>query len=91
MSASAIPSAPRAPIRESLRIAGEKVTRDRIMVAYHELYPAYGFNEHKGYGTPVHLAAIQQHGPCPIHRMTFAPIRPVQKEFFNANESLGAD
>ena len=68
-----------------------KVTRDRMMVTFHELYPAYGFNEHKGYGTPVHLAAIKRHGPCPIHRMTFAPIRPVQEDLFNAHESLGAD
>ena len=67
-----------------------KVTRDRMMMAFHELYPAYGFNEHKGYGTPVHLAAIKRHGPCPIHRMTFAPIRAVQTELFNAHETLGA-
>lgn len=63
-----------------------KVTRDRMMVKYHELYPAYGFHEHKGYGTPNHIAAIKSHGPCPIHRMTFAPIRPVQTEFLAANE-----
>ncbi len=68
-----------------------KVTRDRMMVKFHELYPAYGFHEHKGYGTPNHLAAIKQHGPCAIHRMTFAPIRPVQTEFLETNESLGAD
>lgn len=55
-----------------------KVTRDRLMIKYHELYPQYGFHEHKGYGTPAHLSAIKQHGPCPIHRMTFYPIRPVQ-------------
>ena len=66
-----------------------KVTRDRMMVEYHALYPAYGFHEHKGYGTPNHVAAIKQHGPCPIHRMTFAPIRPVQTEFLN--EALGTD
>jgi ribonuclease HII len=66
-----------------------KVTRDRMMVQYHALYPAYGFHEHKGYGTPNHVAAIKQHGPCPIHRMTFYPIRPQQTEFLN--ESLGTD
>lgn len=58
-----------------------KVARDRMMVEYHALYPAYGFHEHKGYGTPNHLAALKRHGPCPIHRMTFYPIRPQQTEF----------
>jgi ribonuclease HII len=57
-----------------------KVTRDRRMTEYDQLYPAYGFAEHKGYGTPRHLAAILTHGPCPIHRRTFAPFRPVQPE-----------
>jgi ribonuclease HII len=66
-----------------------KVTRDRMMLEYHELYPAYGFHEHKGYGTPNHVAAIKQHGPCRIHRMTFARVRPVQTDFLN--EPLGAD
>ena len=60
-----------------------KVTRDRMMVEFHQLYPVYGFNEHKGYGTPAHVAAIKQHGPCPIHRLTFSPIRPTQTEFFS--------
>lgn len=64
-----------------------KVTRDRMMIDYHALYPAYGFHEHKGYGTPAHVAAIKQHGPCPIHRLTFAPVRPVQTEFLETNES----
>lgn len=63
-----------------------KVTRDRIMMEFHTLYPAYGFHEHKGYGTPRHVAAIKQHGPCPIHRMAFYPIRPVQTEFLAADE-----
>lgn len=53
-----------------------KVTRDRMMLAYHEQFPAYGFAEHKGYGTPQHLAALAQHGPCPIHRRSFAPLKP---------------
>ncbi|MEO7297472.1 MAG: ribonuclease HII [Verrucomicrobiota bacterium] len=63
-----------------------KVTRDRMMIQFHELFPAYGFHEHKGYGTPNHLAAIKQHGPCAIHRLTFAPVRPVQTEFLRASE-----
>jgi len=53
-----------------------KVTRDRLMLEYHAQWPDYGFADHKGYGTPQHLAAITKHGPCPIHRMTFAPLRP---------------
>jgi ribonuclease HII len=61
-----------------------KVTRDRMMLQFHEQYPQYGFAQHKGYGTPEHLAALAQHGPCPIHRRTFAPVRqsrePVQVE-----------
>jgi ribonuclease HII len=54
-----------------------KVTRDRLMVAYHQRWPAYGFAEHKGYGTPQHLAALAQHGPCPIHRRSFSPLKSV--------------
>lgn len=52
-----------------------KVTRDRFMDEMHQRYPAYGFSRHKGYGTPDHLEALQRHGPCPIHRRTFAPVR----------------
>ena len=48
-----------------------KVTRDDIMLEQAEAYPQYGFEVHKGYGTKVHYEALTQHGPCPIHRMTF--------------------
>ena len=48
-----------------------KVYRDRIMCAYHEQFPAYGFFENKGYATSSHQAALKKHGPCPIHRVTF--------------------
>ena len=51
-----------------------KVTRDRLMLEYDEAYPAYGFAAHKGYGTQAHLDAIAEYGPCPIHRMSFAPL-----------------
>lgn len=51
-----------------------KVIRDRLMTQFHHCYPDYGFNRHKGYGTRQHLAVLQQLGPCPIHRMTFAPV-----------------
>jgi len=52
-----------------------KVTRDRLMLAYAAQFPEYGFAEHKGYGTAQHLAAIAQHGACPIHRKSFAPLK----------------
>ncbi len=57
-----------------------KVTRDRLMVEYDRQWPAYGFAQHKGYGTPQHLAALAAHGPCPIHRRTFAPLKPVERQ-----------
>jgi ribonuclease HII len=52
-----------------------KVSRDRHMVALDAQYPLYGFARHKGYGTQQHLVALLQHGPSPIHRYSFAPIR----------------
>ncbi|WP_342129399.1 ribonuclease HII [Hydrogenophaga sp. OTU3427] len=51
-----------------------KVTRDRWCDRYHTEFPAYGFDGHKGYGTAEHLAALRQHGPCPQHRRSFAPV-----------------
>ena len=57
-----------------------KVTRDRAMCEFDKLYPGYGFAEHKGYATPQHYAAIQARGPCPIHRRSFSPFRPVETE-----------
>jgi ribonuclease HII len=52
-----------------------KVTRDRLMVELDGRYPGYGLAQHKGYGTPEHLEALQKLGPCPIHRKTFQPVR----------------
>jgi ribonuclease HII len=52
-----------------------KVARDRAMAELAVLYPAYGLENHKGYGTPEHARALTLHGPCPIHRRTFQPIR----------------
>jgi ribonuclease HII len=52
-----------------------KVARDRAMAELAVLYPGYGLENHKGYGTPEHARAITLHGPCPIHRRTFKPIR----------------
>jgi ribonuclease HII len=57
-----------------------KVTRDRLMRDYDQQFPGYGFADHKGYGTPQHLAAIAAQGPCPIHRRSFAPFRPIAVE-----------
>lgn len=48
-----------------------KVTRDHMMAEYDKLYPEYGFAKHKGYGTAAHIAAVREHGPCPIHRRSF--------------------
>lgn len=52
-----------------------KVTRDRMMRRMAEVYPGYGFEAHVGYGTAQHQAALARLGPCPLHRMTFRPIR----------------
>ncbi len=51
-----------------------KVYRDRLMVERGRQYPQYGFSRHKGYGTRQHLLALQQHGPCPLHRLSFQPV-----------------
>lgn len=51
-----------------------KVTRDRQMQALHQQHPQYGFDKHKGYGTPEHLAALRQWGPLSQHRRSFAPV-----------------
>jgi ribonuclease HII len=52
-----------------------KVHRDRLCLAMHELYPHYGFAVHKGYPTAAHLQALKVHGPCDIHRQSYAPVR----------------
>ena len=58
-----------------------KVTRDRIMEAADRDYPEYGFGRHKGYPTPEHRAALERHGPCPLHRRTFAGIFQIPLPF----------
>lgn len=52
-----------------------KVSRDWLMTEIDKKYPNYGFIKHKGYGTKAHLAKIEEHGPCPIHRLSFAPLK----------------
>lgn len=56
-----------------------KVSRDYIMTELDKKYPEYGFAKHKGYGTKYHLEALKEHGPCSIHRQSFAPVRESNK------------
>jgi ribonuclease HII len=63
---------------KSLSIAAASIiakeTRDRLMAEFHGTWPMYGFDRHKGYGTPMHLQALEKYGPSPIHRRTFARV-----------------
>lgn len=52
-----------------------KVERDQRMQEYDQLYPQYGLAQNKGYGTPEHLEALQRHGPSPLHRFSYSPVR----------------
>ncbi|MFH0986007.1 MAG: ribonuclease HII [Candidatus Omnitrophota bacterium] len=58
-----------------------KVFRDHWMQKLHELYPAYGFHNHKGYGTAEHMQVLKEKGPAPIHRHSFAPVREAAEAF----------
>jgi ribonuclease HII len=58
-----------------------KVERDHLMEAYDAEFPNYGFAKHKGYGTKLHLAALQKQGPCTIHRNSFAPVAQMTLDF----------
>jgi len=58
-----------------------KVTRDAMLVELDRLYPQYGFAQHKGYATREHLAALDRHGPCAIHRRSFAPVAQTSFHF----------
>ncbi len=58
-----------------------KETRDQLMNLYHEKWPQYGFKQHKGYGTQAHLLAIENYGPCQIHRMSFQPLKSTKIVF----------
>jgi ribonuclease HII len=72
-----------------------KVTRDRMMIEFDRQWPMYAFAEHKGYSTEKHLAALAEHGPCPLHRKSFAPIRqdaaPVAELFDGPVAEIGTD
>lgn len=62
-----------------------KTARDAALVALHEQYPQYGFDQHKGYSTPMHLERLRLHGPCPLHRRSFAPVRALlEPDLFDA-------
>jgi len=56
-----------------------KVTRDRMMVEYSKLYPEYGLESNKGYGTKAHMEALHKYGPCDIHRFSFAPVQAARR------------
>jgi ribonuclease HII len=58
-----------------------KVTRDRMMLDFDAQFPHYGFAQHKGYGTELHLERLRTHGPCPIHRRSFLPVRQAEFRF----------
>ncbi len=67
-----------------------KVTRDRHDArSCTTRWPHYGFDEHKGYGTPAHLAALRTHGPCPQHRRSFAPVREAMGTAAPVREAMG--
>lgn len=57
-----------------------KVCRDRLMRRWHRKYPSYGFDRHKGYPTRAHFEALREHGPCALHRSSFAPLRQLALE-----------
>jgi ribonuclease HII len=59
-----------------------KVHRDRLCLQLHDEHPQYGFDSHKGYSTPEHLSALREHGACPHHRRSFAPVRSVLDRLF---------
>lgn len=74
-----------------------KVTRDRRMLELDAIYPSYGFALHKGYGVPAHMRALSKHGPCPEHRVTYAPVKRALEAQARAQngkkapEALGAE
>lgn len=57
-----------------------KTFRDDLMMAAHKDYPEYGFDKNMGYGVPFHIAALNKNGPCPLHRMSFKPIRELLRK-----------
>lgn len=62
-----------------------KFVRDSIMLRFDRIYPTYGFRWHKGYCTKVHIQALRNFGPCPIHRYSFAPVKQLERRTTNKN------
>ncbi|HIL30247.1 MAG TPA: ribonuclease HII, partial [Dehalococcoidia bacterium] len=58
-----------------------KITRDQLMVEAEETYPGYNFAKHKGYPTKAHIECLNELGPCPIHRRSFAPVAQARMQF----------
>ena len=71
----AVPSADQNIFSVSAASIIAKVTRDRILIALDKIYPEYGFAQHKGYGTKLHMEMLAKMGPCEIHRRSFAPVK----------------
>lgn len=67
-----------------------KVARDRWMLTLHAQHPGYGFDRHKGYPSPAHLDALARLGPCPAHRLSFAPVRRARDAFAPAGGALSS-
>jgi len=68
-----------------------KTARDAALVALHQAYPQYAFDQHKGYSTALHLERLRAHGPCPVHRRSFAPVRALlEPDLFGQLESASA-
>ena len=65
-----------------------KVTRDRLLCGLHERFPAYGFDVHKGYSTPDHVAALSAHGPCPEHRFSYVNVRGAMRQTGSMEQRL---
>jgi ribonuclease HII len=68
-----------------------KVFRDRQLENFDRIYPQYGFARHKGYGTAEHMQALLEHGPCPIHRKSFRPVKDAMDILARAEEPVDRD
>jgi ribonuclease HII len=71
----AFPKADRLSLTVATASVVAKVTRDRLMVQYNQEYPGYAFDRHKGYGTAAHQVVLAELGPCPLHRMSYKPVK----------------
>ena len=67
-----------------------KVARDRTMLMLDRLYPEYGFGKHKGYGTRQHMLALEEHGPCPVHRRSCSPVEKAEAKWLKIRQPKSA-